>query len=175
MRARRSRGARGHRSADRRLVTAAALLDLVSRDWLDDARATLSRGAAAVCFALSYDGRTTLDPAEPEDSEVLELFNRHQLGDKGFGPALGPGAPAAAKAALSAHGYEVRVAPSDWLIRPPESEVQLALLDGWLGAAAEIAPERRVGTHRLARAPPRARRRRSLQLRVGHIDLVGWL
>jgi hypothetical protein len=105
---------------------------------------------------------------------VLELFNRHQLGDKGFGPALGPHAAAAAQAAFAANGYEVRTAPSDWLIGSAEHAMQLALLDGWLGAALEIAPARRD-----ALAAWHGRRREHVLggrsvLRVGHVDLVGW-
>ncbi len=128
-----------------------------------------------MCFALSYDGRTTLEPPEPEDGEVLELFNRHQLGDKGFGPALGPGAAAAAEAAFKAHGYEVRVAPSDWVIGAHETALQLELLDGWLNAAREIAPERHAALlswHDRRSAHIAAGRS---TLRVGHLDLVGWL
>jgi hypothetical protein len=157
------------------LVTAAALLDLVSRKWLDALAERCRAARAAVCFALSYDGRTTPKPAEPEDSEVLELFNRHQLGDKGFGPALGPSAATAAEAAFRAHGYEVRVATSDWVVGPDEPALQIALLDGWLDAALELAPARHsalASWHDRRRAHVAARRS---SLRVGHIDLVGWL
>ena len=157
------------------LVTAAALLDLVSRPWLEELARRCRDARAAVCFALCYDGRTTLTPAEPEDAEVLELFNRHQLGDKGFGPALGPGAAAAAAAAFSAHGYEVRTAPSDWVIGAQAVELQLQLLDGWLGAARELAPARGAALeawHERRRAHVAAGR---ATLRVGHLDLAGWL
>ena len=75
---------------------------------------------------------------------MLGLFNRHQLFDKGFGPALGMRAADAAEAAFEAHGYELRVATSDWVIGPKEHALQLALLEGWLGAALEIAPESRL-------------------------------
>jgi hypothetical protein len=157
------------------LVTATALLDLVSHSWLDELAQRCRAARATVCFALCYDGRTALEPPEPEDSEVRALFNRHQLGDKGFGPALGPGAAAAAESAFKAHGYEVRVAPSDWVIGSDETPLQLELLDGWLGAAREIAPERDAALHAW-----RDRRRAHVvagrsSLRVGHIDLIGWL
>jgi predicted nicotinamide N-methyase len=157
------------------LVTAAALLDLVSQSWLEELAQRCRAAGAAVCFALSYDGRSRLEPLEPDDREVLELFNRHQLGDKGFGRALGPGAAAAAESVLGAHGYEVRIAPSDWLIGPSAAALQLALLDGWLGAACEIAPDRRdplKGWHERRRAHVAAGRS---TLHVGHVDLAGWL
>jgi hypothetical protein len=157
------------------LVTAAALLDLVSRDWLDRLAQRCRAARAAVSFALTYDGRTTATPGEPEDPVVLAMFNRHQLFDKGFGPALGMTAADAAEAAFEAHGYEIRIATSDWLIGRADHALQLALLDGWLGAALEIAPESRLALtswHQRRRAHVLAGRS---ELRVGHVDLVGWL
>ena len=157
------------------VVTAAALLDLVSRDWLERLARRCRLARAAVALALTYDGRTTATPAEPEDAAVLAMFNRHQLFDKGFGPALGMRAAAAAEAIFEAHGYELRVAPSDWVVGRAEHGLQLALLDGWLGAALEIAPESRLALtswHERRRAHVLAGRS---SLRVGHVDLVGWL
>jgi hypothetical protein len=157
------------------LVTAAALLDLVSHAWLEALARRCRAARAAVLLALTYDGRTTAKPAEPEDPVVLGMFNRHQLFDKGFGPALGMSAPGAAEAAFEAHRYELRVATSDWVVSPKDQELQLALLDGWLGAALEIAPE-----SRLALTSWHMRRRAHVlggrsELRVGHVDLAGWL
>ncbi len=156
------------------LVTAAALLDLVSRDWLDRLAQRCRAARAAVALALTYDGRTTAKPSEPEDAAVLALFNRHQLFDKGLGPALGMRAAAAAEAAFDAHGYELRVATSDWLVEPAEHALQLALLEGWLGAALEIAPESRLAlTSWFERRRAHVLAGRS-SLSVGHVDLVGW-
>jgi hypothetical protein len=156
------------------LVTAAALLDLVSRDWLETLAQRCRAARAAVAFALTYDGRTTAEPGEPEDTLVLSLFNRHQLLDKGFGPALGPGAAGAAEAAFLAQGYELRVAASDWVIGPTEHAMQLSLLDGWLGAALEISPKSKLALtswHERRRAHVLAGRS---ELIVGHVDLIGW-
>jgi hypothetical protein len=157
------------------LVTAAALLDLVSHAWLEELAQRCRAARAAVAFALTYDGRTTAKPAEPEDATVLAMFNRHQLYDKGFGPALGMRAATAAEAAFEAHGYELRIATSDWVIGKNDHALQLALLDGWLGAALEIAPESRAALtswHARRRAHVLANRS---SMSVGHVDLVGWL
>jgi hypothetical protein len=159
----------------RGLVTAAALLDLVSHDWLEALALRCRSARAAVALALTYDGRTTAKPAEPEDPVVLAMFNRHQLFDKGLGPALGMRAAQAAEASFEAHGYELRIATSDWLIAAKDHAMQQALLDGWLGAALEIAPESRAALsswHERRRAHVLAGRS---ELRVGHVDLVGWL
>src|SRR5215207_9501090 len=80
------------------LVTASALLDLVSAPWLQ-ALTTQTKGtAAALLFALNVDGRTHWDPADPDDAFVQGCFSRHQQRDKGFGPALGDQAVPAAQA-----------------------------------------------------------------------------
>jgi hypothetical protein len=157
------------------LVTAAALLDLVSQSWLDALAQHCRAANAAIHFALTYDGRTDFTPADQDDAEVLTLFNRHQLGDKGFGPALGPQAAAAAKTTFEARGYRLQAAQSDWSIEPREHALQLALLEGWRTAASEIAPQRMGALEQW-----HARRREHVLggqslLRIGHNDFVGWL
>jgi SAM-dependent methyltransferase len=153
------------------LVTASALLDLVSEPWL---KQFLIRCRAARCrllFALSYDGRCTLSPTHEDDRLVIDLVNRHQQTDKGLGAALGPFAARAAAAECARLGYRVRHARSDWHIVADEALLQRALLDGWLEAATEMAPA--LGE--------RLRRWRSSRLQwleagdsdisVGHVDL----
>lgn len=157
------------------LVTAAALLDLVSRAWLETLAERCRAAHAAVAVALTYDGRTAITPAEPDDAAVLALFNRHQLFDKGFGPALGMRAVGIAEDAFEAHGYELRVATSDWVLGPEAEGLQLALLDGWHEAALKVAPESRLALGSwLERRRAHVLAGRS-RLSVGHVDLVGWL
>lgn len=157
------------------LVTAAALLDLVSRGWLETLAERCRTAHAAVAVALTYDGRTAITPPEPDDAAVLALFNRHQLFDKGFGPALGMRAAQIAEDAFEAHGYELRVAESDWVIGSEAHAMQLAVLEGWVGAALEVAPESRAALLSwLERRRAHVQAGRS-ELRVGHVDLVGWL
>jgi hypothetical protein len=155
------------------LVTSSALLDLVSAEWLNALAARCAAASSPVLFALNYDGRTTCTPAEPEDAEVLELVNRHQRTDKSFGPALGPTAAASAEAAFARHGYRLTVRPSDWRIPAAAAAMQRALVDGWLGAALELAPERHA-----ALTDWRRRRRAHIDggrssIVVGHVDLLG--
>jgi hypothetical protein len=106
---------------------------------------------------------------------ALDLFNRHQRLDKGFGPALGPTAAGAAEQALTKLGYRVLTERSDWDIGPQHAAIQYALLDGWLAATLEVAPQHTTpltAWHRRRRAHVEAGRAR---LMVGHVDLVGWL
>ena len=157
------------------LVTASALLDLVSRDWIDALAERCHAADAAVHFALSYDGRTVCDPVDPLDASMLERVNRHQRGDKGFGPALGPDAAQYCTDAFLRAGYSMRRATSDWQIDSTHATLQAALINGWADAATEGAEAPEVSDIEVWRA-----RRLALvaagqsRLIVGHEDLVGW-
>jgi hypothetical protein len=124
------------------LVTASALLDLVARDWLARLAERVRAQGAAALFALSYDGRVAWQPSQPGDEEVVKLVNRHQRGDKGFGPALGPEAAAVAAHAFEAAGFTVEQAHSDWRLAPRDQALQQHLHAGWAAAASETAPHR---------------------------------
>lgn len=130
--------------ADRALVTASALLDLVSEAWLRQLVSHCRTQHAAALFALTYDGRLSFEPAEPDDALIRDLVNRHQRTDKGFGPALGPAAVATAADLFRASGHEVRIAASDWILRRSSAPdlLQEQLIDGWAEASAEIAVDR---------------------------------
>jgi hypothetical protein len=163
--------------AGRALVTASALLDLVSERWLRELVSQCSIHEAAALFALTYDGRLAFEPAEPADALIRDLVNRHQRTDKGFGPALGPSAVAAAADMFRDSGYDVRLAASDWVLGPtsaPDS-LQQQLIDGWAAAALEMAADR-ADTIEAWR-----RKRRShvasgeSVLTVGHQDLAALL
>jgi hypothetical protein len=161
--------------ADRDLVTASALLDLVSETWLQSlARHCRGAGAAAL-FALTYDGESRCSPQEPEDDEIRTLMNRHQRqNDKGFGRAAGPDATDAAARAFEAVGYVVRRERSDWVLGPSDAALQRPLIEGWAQAAAEIAPDRVTAISGWL-----ARRLRHLdagdsRIVVGHQDLAAW-
>jgi len=155
------------------LVTSSALLDLVSAEWLDTLVSRCGGASAHVYFSLIYDGRTVCTPGDEADAEVLELFNRHQRGDKGFGAALGPTAGLRAVDAFVARGYRVASRTSDWRIGPTAGPFQRELLAGWLGAALEIAPERRGALEAWHRRRVAHVDAGASTLVVGHLDMIG--
>jgi hypothetical protein len=160
--------------SDEALVTASALLDLVSEGWLQALAHRAAAAGAMVWFALTYDGRIQLLPAEPEDLEIRKLFNVHQRTDKGFGMALGPEAARVCEKVFAKLGYRTWTAPSDWHLGSAQHELQRALLDGWFNAACEIAPEkrRRLQSWRDRRHSHIANGRS--EVLVGHVDIVGY-
>ena len=124
---------------DSDFVTTSALLDLISADWLARLVAILSISRRPLYAALSFDGRVDLTPACRDDAAVIAAVNRHQLTDKGFGPALGPQGGAAAAAALEAEGFAVAQGGSDWVFGPADQAIQLDMFSGWVGAANRVA------------------------------------
>jgi hypothetical protein len=158
----------------RSLVTASALLDLVSEEWVGALAAGCAASGAAVLFALSYDGRIVCSPEDPDDASVAALVNEHQRTDKGFGPALGPDATDAAARSFAAVGYRIERAASDWLLTPESRALQAQLIEGWAQAATEMSPVR-------ARVIDGWRDRRLAhvaagwsEIVVGHEDLAAW-
>jgi hypothetical protein len=161
--------------AGRHLVTASALLDLVSEPWLRDVAGHCRAENAAVLFSLTYNGRSVNEPCDPDDEVVLELFNRHQKTDKGLGgPAAGPDAAAVAEQCFADAGFVVHRAASDWNISATERDMQRFLIDGWAHAAREIAPRRGrtiTAWHRRRIEHLNAGQSRVV---VGHDDLAAW-
>lgn len=156
------------------LVTASALLDLVSAGWLQQMVQLAVAARAALLFTLSVDGGHEWTPRDPMDMTVDRLFAAHQRRDKGFGPALGAQAVNALRRALQGSGYRVFSAASDWWIDsqqgPQASAMQRALVDGIAAAACEQDPASTAALEAWRQ------RRHALaatgQLRVGHVDLL---
>lgn len=157
------------------LVTASALLDLVSAAWLERLARRCRNVGAVVLIVLSYDGSVVWQPRLVEDALVCARVNRHQRSDKGFGPALGPDAAPLLAALLRRLGYTVKIRPSPWRLQPQQRALQTALLQGWLEAAQQIAPAKS-----LEMLDWRAQRQDWIdqgesRIQVGHWDIFAWL
>ena len=160
----------------RHLVTASALLDLASERWLRALAARCCTAGAAALFAITYNGRSSCLPTEPEDDMIRDLLNQHQKTDKGLGgPAAGPDAAECAARCFAEVGYRVRSAPSDWVLGPAEHHLQRLLIEGWGEAAihmvrSDVAAIESWRTRRLAHVEANRSR-----LVVGHLDVAAWL
>ena len=158
------------RAAD--LVTASALLDMLTAPELERLVAGCVRAGCPVLVTLSVVGRVELAPSDELDGDVMDAFNAHQRRVTGSGALLGPDAPAAAVAQLEAAGLAVTTLPSPWLLGPDDHALAAAWLTGWVGAAVEQRPELEPV------ATPYARRRQAqaqagtLSVTVHHEDLL---
>jgi hypothetical protein len=152
------------------LVTTSALLDLVSETWLERLVAEIAPRSISLYATLIYDGRIVLAPLDPLDAAIVAAVNAHQRTDKGFGPALGPAAAAAAIARFESLSYSVIQGASDWVVGPDDHDMQLEVLAGWAGAARETGNLAKADT-----ATWLTRRRDAVvagrsSIRVGHVD-----
>jgi Methyltransferase domain len=102
------------------LITASALLDLVSESWLEQLVVELSARSIPLYAAISHDGRIEIVPSDPFDTTIVAAVNLHQRTDKGFGPALGGTSASFAITRLKSFGYSVIHGTSDWVLEPYE-------------------------------------------------------
>ncbi|MFI6804967.1 class I SAM-dependent methyltransferase [Streptomyces luteogriseus] len=150
------------------LVTASALLDVLTREEIDTLAAACAGAGCPALLTLSVAGRVELTPSHPLDAELVQAFNDHQRRDG----MLGPDAVTAAAEAFSEHGATVRLHPSPWRLGPERAALTEQWLRGWVGAAVEERPELRAEadvylTNRLA-----ALAAGELRVTVHHVDLL---
>lgn len=154
------------------LVTGSALLDLVSRDWLQGLAAGLRAGGAAAYFALSADGRLLWQPKLRRDRTMAELFHQDLSRDKGFGPAAGVRATPLLAGLLGGGGYAVSLAASDWTAGPTDRALLRALTQFVADGARCQAPGRRVEIEAWQARRDGQIRRGMARLVVGHQELL---
>ena len=154
------------------LLTASALLDLVSAAWLERLVALRRDLDCALYASLTYDGGIGWRPPDPGDEEIREAVGRHQRTDKGFGPALGPDAAPMLQRLLVRTEGTIELARSDWRLGPADDGIQRALLDGYLEAAADAAPPRAEAFRDWRQRRLRHVEAGRSELTVGHLDLL---
>ncbi|ASK19545.1 glycosyltransferase [Halomonas sp. N3-2A] len=163
------------------VVTASALIDLVSQEWIDALAAQCAKHRQALLVTLSITGEWYFTNAQQQplndldDRWISELFNAHQRRDKGLGGALGGAAHSALANAMAGHGYRVNEAETPWRLaagKPAQYPLMCALIEGWASAANEQAPEAalRIAQWRNERLSQVAKG--EIGIWVGHRDLL---
>jgi hypothetical protein len=154
------------------LITASALLDLLSEEELPGLVTICAERGCPVLLALSVTGHVELIPRDPLDRRIAAAFGAHQRRMTHRGRLLGPDAAAAAVEQFGRLGAEVLVRPSAWRLRREQADLAAAWLSGWVAAACE----QDIGL--AATAEPYARRRIAqaaagqLSVTVDHVDLL---
>ncbi|MBC6451203.1 class I SAM-dependent methyltransferase [Actinokineospora xionganensis] len=150
------------------LLTASALLDLLTAEEVDSLAAACVDADCPALLTLSVAGRVELDPPERLDAEFTEAFNEHQRREVDGRRLLGPDAVAAAVDSFERRGAMVWTRPSPWRLGPDQAALAGEWLRGWVGAACEQRPA-------LAAAAPAYLRRRltgGMRVVVEHVDLL---
>jgi trans-aconitate methyltransferase len=158
--------------ADATVITASALLDLLTVDELAELVRVCVGARCPALLTLTVVGRVELSPSDPLDHRVAAAFDAHQRRMTERGRLLGPDAVAAALEEFGRMGAEVLVAPSRWRLGAEHAEMAAEWLTGWVAAAREQHVELGavVGNYtdrRLAQA-----RAGQLAVTVEHADLL---
>jgi SAM-dependent methyltransferase len=154
------------------LITASALLDILTEQELSALIAVSVGAGCLVLLTLSVVGRVALTPSEPLDWRIAAAFDAHQRRVTERGRLLGPDAVAVAVEQAARLGAEVLVRPSPWRLGASEAELAAEWFTGWVGAAREQEAE--LG----AEVEPYTRRRLvqaaagELRVTVDHADLL---
>lgn len=112
------------------VVTASALFDLSSERFCTALVDRLASARIGLYAALNYDGVMHWSLPHPLDGQMVDLFNRHQRTDKGFGTALGPDATACLAHLLTARDFSVRIEDSPWRMDSRTAALQAEFLRG---------------------------------------------
>ncbi|MGH8866515.1 MAG: methyltransferase domain-containing protein [Actinomycetes bacterium] len=154
------------------LITASALLDVLSDDELGQLVAACTTAGVPTLITLTVTGRVDLTPSHPLDARLSEAFNAHQRRPTERGRLLGPMAASATAEAVRSRGLRLLARTSPWMLDADDQPLITAWLHGWRAAATEQRPglARRAATYvddRLAQAAVG-----DLRVRVEHQDLL---
>ena len=142
------------------LVTASALLDMLTAEELGRFVRSCAAAACPTLLTLSVTGGARLTPTDPLDAVLAGAFDDHQRRTTGGRTLLGPDAAQAAVDAFGDLGARVEVGASPWRLGAGDAALVSEWLDGWVGAAVEQRPELAVDGAGLPRATPHRPRAR---------------
>jgi trans-aconitate methyltransferase len=154
------------------LITASALLDLLTQDELAGLIDVCAEAACPVLVTMSVIGRVDLAPTDPLDSQVAAAFEAHQRRMTAGGRLLGPDAVAAAVEKFRRLGTEVLVRPTNWRLGAAEADLAAEWFIGWIRAACEQSVGLASATGSYARRRLAEARAGELAVTVGHADLL---
>lgn len=154
------------------LVTASALLDLLTAEEIDAVAAACVGAGVAALLTLSVTGQVRFEPAEPRDVPMAAAFDAHQQRTVDGRALLGPRAPTVAEEAFVRHGAHILSRASPWHLGLDDVDLVVAWLQGWVAAAVAQDPDlARHADAYLARRLEAAEQGR-LRVTVGHLDLL---
>jgi trans-aconitate methyltransferase len=156
------------------LITASALLDVLTLDETEAiVRACVAAGAPAL-IALTVTGRVEIEPVDPGDRVFESAFNDHQRRATAGRRLLGPDAVATVVDLFEAAGWSVRVSDTPWRLDVTDSELVREWLQGWVDAAVEERPALEEWGREYVRERLSQLRDQRLRVVVHHQDVLAW-
>jgi hypothetical protein len=162
-------------SAEQRLVTCSALLDVLTRDQLNAVCGPVIDNQVPALFSLTVTGTLSLTPVDQRDQRMQDAFNDHQR--RAGRP--GPHAAALAVEALCAGGFLVRTEETSWQLSASSDS---AFVEQLLRERVEAAAAHDSSLAAIAAAWLELRCSQLalgiLRIEVGHLDILalpgGW-
>jgi SAM-dependent methyltransferase len=158
--------------ADATLITASALLDMLTADELAGLVTVCAAAGCPILLTLSVVGRVVVLPTDPLDGRVAAAFDAHQRRTTGRGRLLGPDAVARAVGEFGRLGAEVLLRPSPWRLGAGHADLTAEWFTGWVGAACEQQPELAAETEAYAHRRLAQAKSGRLAVTVDHADLL---
>jgi hypothetical protein len=154
------------------LITASALLDMLTRDELAGLVAGCAGPGCPVLLTMTVVGRVGFNPPDPLDARLAAAFNAHQRRVTPSGRLVGPDAVAVAVEEFGRRGADVLVRPSPWRLGAAHAGLAAEWFGGWVQAACEqdagLAAEAGEYTRRRLAAASAGR----LAVTIDHADLL---
>lgn len=154
------------------LVTASALLDLLTLDEVDRLAAACVEAGCPALLVLSVVGKIEISPADPLDDEIATAFNDHQRRITDGRRLLGPDAPDVTAEAFARRGATVLVRSTPWRLGAQQRALTAEWLQGWVDAACEQRPDLAARAQAYLRGRLTAAAAGELQVVVQHSDLL---
>jgi trans-aconitate methyltransferase len=158
--------------ADATLITASALLDLLTEDELAGLVSVCVGAGCPALLTLTVVGRVDLTPTNPLDRRVAAAFDAHQRRTTERGRLLGPDAVAVALEEFGRLGAEVIVRPSPWRLGASQADLAVEWFTRWVGAACEQHVELAAEIDAYTRRRLAEARAGQLAVAVEHADLL---
>jgi hypothetical protein len=156
------------------LVTASALLDVMTSPEIHTIVGACIAARAPALFSLSVTGGVHFDPADECDAAFENAFNAHQLRDANGRRQLGRyGAPIACGLFAEA-GWQVRKTTTQWRLNHHQSGLLGEWFCGWVEAAAEQDPQLRTEVDRYRGDRLAQIELGGLSVLVDHVDVLAW-
>lgn len=156
------------------LVTASALLDVLTAEELRAVtRASIAVGCP-VLLSLSVTGEVRLDPRDPRDDAFGAAFNAHQQRPVSGRRLVGPSGVALAQRLFIEAGWNIRPAATVWRLGDHDPRLLDQWFDGWLDAALEQRADLQVEAADYRALRSSQLRRGALSAVVVHTDLLAW-
>ena len=158
--------------ADATLITASALLDLLTEQELAGLVTVCAGAGCPMLLTLSVVGRVCVRPPDPLDRRVAAAFDAHQRRATERGRLLGPDAVARAVEGFGRLGPGVLVRPSPWRLGALEADLAAEWFTGWVRAACEQQVELTAETDVYTRRRLAQATAGRLAVTVDHADLL---